>query len=251
MANRPYLISGVAHPQIGEIEAWAKTQGFDFLFGVDEAGRGPWAGPVVCACVVFPLHLENQPPSFLGINDSKQIKHKKRLSMVQPIRDYVLSVGVAQCRAEEIDKINILQATFKGMTEAVTEAVVRLKKQGIIPKKPLFLIDGNHLIPQLHTMDFGFDIEQRAVIQGDARSIHIAAASILAKEYRDRLMNYCDYLYPQYGFKSHKGYGTKQHQNALKTHGVCQIHRLSYAPIKAILEGTTDLQDQEQFDLFK
>jgi ribonuclease HII len=239
MANRPYVISGTANPQIGEIEAWAQSQGFDFLFGIDEAGRGPWAGPVVCACVVFPLFLEDKPNSLLAVNDSKQLKHQKRRKLLQPIRDYALAVGVAQVKAEEIDQINILQATFKGMGLAVIQAINRLKKQGIQPQKPLFLVDGNQIIPQLSQLTqglLGIPIEQRAVIQGDGRSIHIAAASILAKEYRDRLLRYLDYLYPQYGFKAHKGYGTQQHQKALKQYGVSPVHRLSYAPIKALLD---------------
>jgi ribonuclease HII len=252
MKDRLDLMKCKDEPKLGEIEQWAKAEGYDYLFGIDEAGRGPWAGPVVCACVVFPLFLEALPDDLLKVNDSKQLKSQQRRSLVAPIRDYALSVGVAQTKANEIDDINILQATFKGMLEALKEAYFRLKRKGIEPKKPLILIDGNHVLPMLKGQSWqqlgaqlSTAVIQMAVIKGDARSYHIASASILAKEYRDRLMRYFDYLYPQYGFKNHMGYGTPQHQKALKMHGVCTIHRKSYQPIRNVLLERGEIEEIE------
>jgi ribonuclease HII len=254
MKDRSDLIKCLDEPRLGEIEQWAKSEGYDYIFGIDEAGRGPWAGPVVCACVVFPLFLESMPDELLKVNDSKQLKSQQRRSLIAPIRDYALSVGVAQTRANVIDDINILQATFKGMLEALKEACLRLKRKGIVPQKPLIVIDGNHVLPMIKGLSWqqlGFELSapviQMAVIKGDARSYHIASASILAKEYRDRLMRYFDYLYPVYGFRNHMGYGTPQHQQALKDHGVCAIHRMSYQPIRTVLIERGELSEGKLF----
>ncbi len=184
--------------------------------GVDEAGRGPWAGPVVAACVMFaaPTQIPN------GLNDSKKLKPASRDALYEALTQCGASYGIGQASAEEIDRLNIWQATQLAMRRAV-------EAMGVMPE--FALIDGK-LIPK------PFPCLARAVIGGDGISLSIAAASILAKVTRDRMMAEYAQTYPEYGFERHAGYGTEYHQQALATHGICPIHRRSYAPIRAILE---------------
>ncbi|OYU76644.1 MAG: ribonuclease HII [Alphaproteobacteria bacterium PA3] len=182
--------------------------------GIDEAGRGPWAGPVAAAAVILdPNRLPN------GIDDSKRLTHAQRVALFDVIHTQALASCVVMISAQEIDSTNILKATMQAMAQAV---------QGLTITPTLALVDGNRA-PNLTCRSF-------CVIGGDRLSLSIAAASILAKVARDRLMAEADDLYPGYGFAQHKGYGTKAHQEALERLGPCPIHRLSYKPVAKVLQ---------------
>lgn len=185
------------------------------IAGVDEAGRGPLAGPVVTACVI--LDKNNLPA---GLNDSKKLSEKKREILFDEIMKTSL-VGVGMAEPEEIDRINVLAATMVAMRRAVLDLPVR---------PDVVLIDGNRA-PQL-------DMTVETIIKGDAKSLSIAAASIIAKVTRDRLMILADQRFPGYGHSGHKGYPTKAHREALETIGASPIHRRSYAPVREALEST-------------
>ena len=181
-----------------------------FIVGVDEAGRGPLAGPVVAAACLFSRAYINKE-----INDSKQLSEKKREELFDIICENALAYGVGIVSAEEIDKLNIYEATKKAMTMAINN----LKH-----KFDLILTDAMPLK--------GFDVEVVPIIKGDAKALPIAAASIIAKVTRDRMMKELAKKYPEYGFDVHKGYGTKKHMNALKEHGPIKgVHRFSYKPV--------------------
>ncbi|MEK9689569.1 MAG: ribonuclease HII [Burkholderiaceae bacterium] len=182
------------------------------LAGVDEAGRGPLAGPVVAAAVI----LDDMNP-ISGLNDSKKLSERKRDYLALEIKAKALCFSIAQATVEEIDALNILQATMLAMSRAV--AGLRLK-----PAKAL--IDGNR-IPKL-------DMLAEAIVQGDAKVACISAASILAKTTRDALMCQLHQQYPQYAFETHKGYGTAAHIAALREHGACPAHRRSFKPVEAL-----------------
>lgn len=183
------------------------------LAGVDEAGRGPLAGPVVAAAVI----LDDQNP-IKGLADSKKLTARQRDRLYDEIRAKALCCSVAEASVEEIDQINILQATLLAMRRAV---------EGLRLKPHKVLVDGNRL-PVL-------DVLAEAIVQGDAKVQAISAASILAKVHRDRWCETIDRDYPQYGFASHKGYGTAVHMQALKTYGATPWHRQSFAPVAAVL----------------
>lgn len=182
------------------------------IAGVDEAGRGPLAGPVTAAAVI----LKNDVP---GLDDSKKLTEKKREALVDQIKANAIAWSVIHIPVEKIDQINILQATLLGMQQAITA----LKST---PQK--VLVDGNK------SPDFG--IESEAIIGGDGKISAISAASILAKTARDQLMLAIDQEYPNYGFAQHKGYGTKQHLNAIERFGPCEHHRKSFAPVRNLLQ---------------
>lgn len=182
------------------------AQGYEFICGVDEAGRGPLAGPVCAAAVILPEGIE-----IPGLNDSKKLTDKKRRELFDIITFEAVDFGIAMATAQEIDEINILQATFLAMERAVAQLPVQPK---------LVLVDGNR--------EPNLPMEVTTVIKGDSRSANIAAASILAKVTRDRLMEELDEQYPAYGFAVHKGYGTKRHYEALREHGPCPIHRMTF-----------------------
>lgn len=182
-----------------------KSLGINLLGGIDEAGRGPLCGPVVCACCVMPYD-----EMIDGINDSKKVSEKKREELFEVIKSTAIAYSVSVVSPEEIDRINILNATKKGMSECV---------ENIAVKPELVLIDAVKLdIP----------IATKPIIKGDATSYCIAAASILAKVTRDRIMRKYDKMYPEYGFAKNKGYGTKQHIEAIKKYGLCEIHRRTF-----------------------
>ncbi len=190
--------------------------------GVDEAGRGPWVGPVVAGCVVF-LAKEINPFLLENLNDSKKISKKKREKLYEVLLEekekgnLLAEVGVAS--AKEIDEKNILNATFEAMKRAIFNTGI---------KPDLVLIDGNR-VPK----DFCYNA--KAVVKGDAKSYSISAGSIMAKVYRDKLMEEMALVYPNYGFEKNAGYGTKEHIEALKKYGITPEHRKSYAPIKEFL----------------
>ncbi|WP_436356966.1 ribonuclease HII [Brevundimonas sp. CEF1] len=196
-----------------ELEARAAWNGH--VCGVDEAGRGPWAGPVSAAAVI--LNPDDLPP---GIDDSKALTEKRRALLEPEIKARALAWGVGFASVEEIDALNILHATGLAMRRAV-EALAHPPVHA--------LVDGNYR--------FKLPCAVTPVVKGDSRSLSIAAASILAKTARDRLMIEMDATYPGYGFASHKGYNAPIHQQALNTLGPCPEHRRSWAPIKALLEA--------------
>ena len=188
-------------------EISAREKGYKFICGVDEAGRGPLAGPVCAAAVILPEDTNIQ-----GLNDSKKLSEKKREELYNLIVKTAVSYSVAYGTLEEIEKYNILEATFLAMNRAIN---------GLSVKSDYALIDGN-LIPK------AIKTPCETVVKGDSKSSSIAAASILAKVTRDRLLLEYDKMYPEYNFKKHKGYGTKEHYEAIKKYGVCEVHRLSF-----------------------
>lgn len=196
-----------------ELEARATWNGH--VCGVDEAGRGPWAGPVSAAAVI--LNPDDLPP---GIDDSKALTEKRRAALEPLIKSRALAWGVGFASVEEIDELNILHATGLAMRRAV-EALAHPPVHA--------LVDGNYR--------FKLPCAVTPVVKGDSRSLSIAAASILAKTARDRLMIEMDETYPGYGFASHKGYNAPIHQKALQTLGPCPEHRRSWAPIKALVDA--------------
>ena len=189
--------------------------GFRSFAGVDEAGRGPWAGPVVAAAVILP-----QDASLPGLNDSKKVLPKKREDLFLQIKECALAIGVGIVGNNEIDSLNILRATLAAMSQA-------LGTLKVIPD--LVLIDGNIKLPDI-------SISQRCIVSGDSKSAAIAAASIIAKVTRDRIMLEFAKQFPQYGFEKHKGYGTKEHMDALNNFGPCPIHRKSFEPVGKLFE---------------
>ena len=194
-----------------EYENAARKEGYRIVCGIDEAGRGPLAGPVCAAAVILPEGLIIE-----GLNDSKKLSEKKREALFDVITENAVSYGIALVDEKTIDEINILQATFLAMRNAVDALSV---------KPDLALIDGNQKP--------GLSIEQRTIIKGDAKSMSVAAASILAKVTRDRFMLSLDEKYPEYKFKKHKGYGTALHYEMLEKYGVSPVHRRTF--LKKIL----------------
>lgn len=191
------------------------SNGFLQLGAIDEAGRGPLAGPVVAACVLCRPGLKITP-EMEKIKDSKKLTPKKREELFQVINDIFPEIGVGISAVETIDRVNVLQATFLAMKKAI----------GALRNKPDFLvIDGNFPIPNI-------SIQQKPIIKGDSLVFSIAAASIIAKVTRDRIMMENHEKYPEYGFDKHKGYGTKVHLEMIQKHGFCSIHRKSFSPIK-------------------
>ena len=180
------------------------------IAGVDEAGRGPLAGPVVAACAVIPLDYP-----FYYLNDSKKMSEKRRESLFEDLQKEAIAFGIGIVSPERIDEINILQATYEAMREALKDMEKRFSLS------PNILLNDAVTIP-------GIPIPQKAIVHGDAKSLSIAAASVLAKVTRDHIMLEYDEQYPKYGFKQHKGYGTKVHREAILTHGPCPIHRRSF-----------------------
>ncbi len=192
-----------------------KYADYELICGIDEAGRGPLAGPVCAAAVILP---KNEP--ILYVNDSKQLSAAKRDELYQVITEKAVSYGIALVNEKEIDRINILQATYEAMRQAVSK----------LSPRPRLSLNDAVTVP-------GLDIRQVPIIKGDAKSCSIAAASILAKVTRDRLMTEYDKLYPEYGFAANKGYGAASHIEALKKYGPCPIHRRTF--IRNILSDET------------
>ena len=190
-----------------EIEENLYEQGCNSICGIDEAGRGPLAGPVVVAAVIMP-----RDSMIEGVNDSKKVSEKKREALYEQILQEAISYGIGIIDQKEIDNINILNATKKGLTTAVQALTVRPDR---------IIVDALEHIDTCH-------IPYTSIIKGDAKCYNIASASIIAKVTRDRIMRQWDEIYPQYGFINHKGYGTAKHIEALKQYGPCSIHRKSF-----------------------
>jgi ribonuclease HII len=199
-------------------------RGFRLISGIDEAGRGPLAGPVVAAAVVLPKRV-----ILPGVTDSKCLTPAQREELDKKIRLRAAAIGVGVVDNLEIDRINILQATFRAMMAAVDQL-------GIQPD--FLLIDGPYKLP--------LAIEQKGIPQGDSLSLSIASASIIAKVHRDRVM--CEYheLFPHYGFDSHKGYATARHYEAIREHGPCPLHRMTFRGVASCLECVGDEQEPLQ-----
>lgn len=189
-----------------ELEKELYAQGCTLLCGVDEAGRGPLAGPVCAAAVILPVGLE-----LPGLNDSKKLSEKQREALFMPIKAAAKAYGIAFATVEEIEKLNILNATFLAMNRAIAQ---------LLPQPELALIDGNR--------STGITLPSRCIVKGDSRCADIAAASVLAKVSRDHYMLEMAEEYPEYGFERHKGYGTKLHYEAIRKYGPCPIHRPSF-----------------------
>lgn len=192
---------------LSPIEKNLRKKGFALIAGVDEAGRGPLAGPVFAAAVILPEGIKIK-----GLDDSKKLSPDNRQKVFRLIMDGAVCVGIGTCDEGEIDRINILQATFCAMRQAVS---------ALSDRPDIILVDGNKTIP-----DTG--ILQKAVIGGDAKCACIAAASVVAKVLRDRYMKELHLRHPEYGFDRHKGYGTRAHFAAIKAHGACSAHRKSF-----------------------
>lgn len=206
-----------------EILLWER--GFSFAGGIDEAGRGCMAGPVVAACVIFTDR--NRIPA--GLNDSKKLSHTQRMQLRERLlAEPSVRYAVSEVSANEIDRINILKSTWKAMAEAAKA----------LPELEYILVDGNPVK--------GLPVPSENLVKGDALSASIAAASILAKTHRDLLMVEAAKAFPRYGFEIHKGYCTKLHNEMLKKYGPCPLHRMSYAPVRQILFE----QGFEQGELF-
>ncbi|MGB3160233.1 MAG: ribonuclease HII [Carnobacterium sp.] len=191
---------------------WAN--GLSFIAGIDEVGRGPLAGPVVAAAVILPKDFQ-----ILGINDSKQLSSEKREAFYLDIEKHALGIGIGIKNQDVIDDVNIYQATKLAMLEAIQN----------LPLAPDYLL--------IDAMTLPTTIPQDSLIKGDSKSLSIAAASIIAKVTRDRIMNEYDLLYPGYGFSKNSGYGTKIHLEGLEKIGVCPIHRHSFAPVRNALKN--------------
>ncbi len=187
-------------------------EGIEYIAGTDEAGRGPLAGPVVAAAVILPKGL-----IITGVNDSKQLTEKKREELFDLINEKALAIGVCFIDNNKIDEINILEASRLAMMEAIKKLKI----------KPQYVLSD--------AMPMNIDIPVKPIIKGDALSESIAAASIIAKVSRDRFMDEMDLKYPNYGFKKHKGYPTKDHIEAIKKYGITPIHRKTFKPIKTML----------------
>ncbi|NHC39535.1 ribonuclease HII [Bacillus sp. MM2020_1] len=195
--------------EMSSYELKGRNRGYELIAGVDEVGRGPLAGPVVAAAVILPKDF------FLeGIDDSKKLSEKKRLEYDEIIRKEAIAFSISMIHAKEIDEMNIYEATKKAMYSAIVS---------LEPKPDLLLIDAMKL-------DIPFPSE--SIIKGDAKSISIAAASIIAKVARDHLMKEISQTYPVYGFQQNMGYGTKEHIEAIHKHGITSYHRKSFAPVK-------------------
>lgn len=182
------------------------NKGYLYIGGIDEAGRGPLAGPVVASVVVFKKDTKIE-----GVNDSKKLSEAKRDELFEVIKKEALDYGIGIVNNEEIDEFNILNATYMAMKKAIN----------CLKQAPDYILVDAATIP-------GIDIAQNPIVKGDSKSISIAAASILAKVTRDSIMYQYDRVYPEYGFKSHKGYGTKEHYEAIEKHGITPIHRKSF-----------------------
>lgn len=192
--------------EINYFENEGYRNGYLCIGGIDEAGRGPLAGPVVASVVIFKPNTKIE-----GINDSKKLSEEKRKELFEIIKNEAIDYGIGIVNAKEIDELNILNATYEAMKKAVNQLEI----------KPDYLLMDACIVKDI-------EIDQKAIIKGDSKSISIAGASILAKVTRDNIMEEYDKKYPEYNFKKHKGYGTKEHYEAIETNGICEIHRKSF-----------------------
>ncbi|MFR1687830.1 MAG: ribonuclease HII [Massilimicrobiota timonensis] len=208
-----------------KFEQQAYDLGKKYIVGLDEAGRGPMAGPLVVGAVIFPQGYYNDK-----INDSKKLTEKKREELYQIIIQEALAYQIEIIDVADVDRLNVYQASKKGMIDAIDHLSIR----------PDYALTD--------AMPLGDVIEHQAIVKGDAKSLSIGAASILAKVTRDHIMNDYAKIYPEYGFEKHKGYPTKQHKEALKAYGVTPIHRRSFQPVIDVLNQQMSLFDDENMD---
>ena len=221
------ILNFVGPTNVFELEA--RRCGYRRIAGLDEAGRGPLAGPVVASAVVLPSRCR-----LIGCDDSKLLSESEREQLYVVIRKRAVSIGIGSATEQEIDRLNILEATRLAMHRALA---------GLMPKPDCLLIDAISLP--------ACSIPVRSIIKGDALCMSVAAASIVAKVTRDRLMAEYHRVYPHYNCLSHKGYGTEEHLQQLATHGPCQIHRRTYAPVAEVIARSRDVQPehvQREFD---
>ena len=183
-------------------------KGINLIGGIDEVGRGPLIGPVVAACVILPKDFQLE-----GLTDSKKLSEKKRIAFDKVIREKAISIGIGEIDEKTIDKVNIYEATKLAMKKAVDNMNI----------KPEYLL--------IDAMPLDIGIESNSIIKGDSKSISIAAASVIAKVYRDNLLDDLDKIYPMYNLAKNKGYPTKEHIAAIEKYGICKYHRLSYGPV--------------------
>ncbi len=200
-----------------EYENRLNNEGYIYIAGTDEAGRGPLFGPVVAACCVLPKDFVLE-----GLNDSKQLTEKKRNLYIEYIKNNALAYGIGIVSADRIDEINIYEASREAMTIAINEVRKKIRVDYVLTD----------------AMPLNIDIPSLPIIKGDAKSITIAAASVIAKVTRDELLYEMDIKYPEYGFKNHKGYPTKSHIEAMNKYGLIEGYRKTYGPVKKILEGS-------------
>lgn len=200
-----------------EYENRLNNEGYIYIAGTDEAGRGPLFGPVVAACCVLPKDFVLE-----GLNDSKQLTEKKRNMFIEYIKNNALAYGIGIVSADRIDEINIYEASREAMTIAINEVRKKIKVDYVLTD----------------AMPLNIDIPSLPIIKGDTKSITIAAASVIAKVTRDELLYEMDIKYPEYGFKNHKGYPTKSHIEAMNKYGLIEGYRKTYGPVKKILEGS-------------
>ncbi len=196
-----------------EYENELYDKGINLIAGIDEVGRGPLVGPVVCACVILPKDFYDE-----RINDSKKLSEKKRNLLYDVIKENALSIGIGVSSEEVIDEINILEATKKAMIEAINNSKI----------KPEYLL--------IDAVKLNIDIPQKSIIKGDSKSQSIAAASIIAKVTRDAMMYELDKIHPEYDFANNKGYGTKKHIEALNKYGVLKEHRKTFEPVASLIK---------------
>ena len=196
-----------------EYENELYDKGINLIAGIDEVGRGPLVGPVVCACVILPKDFYDE-----RINDSKKLSEKKRNLLYDVIKENALSIGIGVSSVEVIDEINILEATKKAMIEAINNSKI----------KPEYLL--------IDAVKLNIDIPQKSIIKGDSKSQSIAAASIIAKVTRDAMMYELDKIHPEYDFANNKGYGTKKHIEALNKYGVLKEHRKTFEPVASLIK---------------
>lgn len=208
-----------------KFEQQAYDLGKKYIVGLDEAGRGPMAGPLVVGAVIFPQGYYNDK-----INDSKKLTEKKREELYQIIIQEALAYQIEIIDVADVDRLNVYQASKKGMIDAIDHLSIR----------PDYALTD--------AMPLGNVIEHQAIVKGDAKSLSIGAASILAKVTRDHIMNDYAKIYPEYGFEKHKGYPTKQHKEALKAYGVTPIHRRSFQPVIDVLNQQMSLFDDDNMD---
>lgn len=209
MPQKIKTLPKIFDPLFYERELWQK--GIRFVAGIDEAGRGPWAGPVVAGAVILPENFY-----LSGLKDSKALSPKKREEFFKIIKENAVAHSIGIVESDEIDNMNILQATFKAMRKALVQ---------LTASPEFLLVDGNHRIPEI-------DIPQLAIVRGDSLSMSIAAASIIAKVTRDEIMQKLDEKFPRYGFSRHKGYGTREHEKKLERLGPSELHRFSFRPVE-------------------
>ncbi|MBA2661686.1 MAG: ribonuclease HII [Bradymonadaceae bacterium] len=219
----------VAESSVGEIETWCLSHQLRTVVGIDEAGRGPLAGPVYAAAVVLDF-AQIDAPWLAGLDDSKKLSTAQREVAYDAIIENARAWAITSSDNQRIDQINILQATFRAMEAALEQVCAQLEE----PPQCVF-IDGNLPIQTA--------LRQRAIVKGDGRSLHIAAASILAKVARDRIMADHDQRWPEYGFASHKGYPTQAHRKAIEVFGPCAIHRLSFGGVREHADRLRDDSD--------